>query len=653
MMRQLRALLWKEWRQTRALAVALAIGGIVWIVGVRAWGALDPGREEWSAAAAAGFILIAAALVPAVALAGERSTRTLGFLLGMPVGRGTVVLAKLLASAALWLALAGLAGLLGRACATSPGSVDAWWWAIGASVGLGASVFSGCFLASAMANRATMAALIGAPLGLAVGLLSAFGHDPAVWAVLNVILLGVAVLAVARDEVAAPSLGRRLAAVRQVLAMAAVGLVVAALLTLLGLWAANGLLDPRYTTQTLDLALSPDGRRVAFTAVLTQRPLVENAWRACVLDRETGQATLLTRGRMSTISPPGIGWSPGGRYLAYWVGPPLSLLTAWDLLRGKELQGTLGLYDAQTGESWMLPGREIGVAACIGGLWAGEGELFVPGPEGTVLRYTVGTRRFESIPLPTDFEGPSFLVRIGRAPVVLNWGSADRQGLVMLDTKSGQWLVRPLRKQDLACDGTADGQHLLFFRGKGEMEAKGGDLELLDMRQGTTTRLGEIESRVGLLVTHAFSPGGHWLLYYARSDPKEPKAGFWLLDVPSGRRSALRPPGPLSEWLPRFTPDDAALVWLRADAGYSAARLSAERIDAYVQELGAGTLRPLAIPEAIRLTVGGTWLAGPGKGELIFTPGGPGIYRIGLDGTGLEMLFPEHKAIPPEKEPTQ
>lgn len=337
-LRALRVLLWKEWRQMRALLAALAIGGPVFILA--AWASVEfkPRSEGTIASAAAIFLFFAAAALPAASIAGERRSGTLGFLLRTPGRRWTIFAAKLAVCMASLLLLAALASVVGRLCSRGalvlptiprllavpghqrPGTLSEMTWldffVSSASV---VPLLVCCLFFSAVVSRPTVALLGGALLWVALlytasvlgpayhdelGYLMGatpsapmptwhrIGHralDGLAWAWL--VVLGLWAFARARPHAESAWTGAlRIAGGLGLTLLALLAPLVAGVVAELVIYAR---LRPEDARRIVRISRSPDGKLFC-TAEFPLTPLGSMPQRCCLIDVENGKGRLLT-----------------------------------------------------------------------------------------------------------------------------------------------------------------------------------------------------------------------------------------------------------------------------------------------------------------------------------------------------------------------
>ena len=118
-----------------------------------------------------------------------------------------------------------------------------------------------------------------------------------------------------------------------------------------------------------------------------------------------------------------------------------------------------------------------------------------------------------------------------------------------------------------------------------------------------------------------------------------PEAARTLHDLGSGVARIFE--GPEADGMytvPRFTPDETAIVWVSSYRRWLAQ--GPHRFQ--VQHLDDGRTTPLPV----RLgSCRGPSYATVHNGGIYFTTGGASIYHIRLDGTGLERVFPTKQAL--------
>jgi WD40 repeat protein len=124
-----------------------------------------------------------------------------------------------------------------------------------------------------------------------------------------------------------------------------------------------------------DMALSPDGTRVAATSNVGDLLAASATMTVCVWEIATGRKLLTTQPIPAQVSP-GLTFSPDGTRLAAVSGVPghPSQIVVWDATTGRECARWQGPAGAGTGIAFSPDGRRV--AATAGYSYA-EGELFV------------------------------------------------------------------------------------------------------------------------------------------------------------------------------------------------------------------------------------------------------------------------------------
>jgi len=674
LIRQFKVLLWKEWRQQRALFLALAIGTVVSVAAMRVWAGVEGRRQDVFAGVVILCVLLSAGLLAGVSSAGERGARALRFALQKPIGPRRMLAAKFATCGALWLVMVSVAGAVGWLCATSPRLLASWEWAVGAGAGWGWLVFCCCFLTSACVERPSLAVPLGAALAgsclLAISRVlgtSLFEPWPALkqarfWLVaafpLYAPMVWLAIEAFAQERRGAPPLRRLMAGAGRVFCYCCGLVLLAAVVVVARTYTACLALEPRTATSVEYITVSPDGRRVAFVASLGLRRLGRYERHSCVLDRRTGETRLLAR--FNTDAFAGL-WSPDGRHLVYWVGPGLlhiSWLNALFAFRdalGVDVRhlswrigavrshGSVVVHDTRSGES-----QEVMRVAYRGGIvWWVDDRRFVLAvcPQGRLrlLRYNVQTRRSQPIPLPENGKSLPFRVVGSSVPALAVYAKDGDRLLALYNPQSETWTRAPFQRERDVLDITSRGPFgLIGIRPSterhedGQMVARPGTIELLDMRSGATKLLYETPADNWDRWGGRFSPSGRWALYYGVEPQGANDARVWLYEVETGRRRKLQPPGSAKHWGVRFTPDESRLVWTPPTGC----------VGFYVQRVEAEEAVRIRLPDEIRRADQRYWYATHvANDELVFACGHAQIYRIGLDGSGLEQLFPVRRRI--------
>ena len=349
-MRQLRALLWKEWRQMMLLFVACAIGCVVslGLARIAEITQRQPGGELVSLVALV-FCAFVVALFPSAIVAGERRSRELGFLRALPVSPAKLLLAKLLIVLALCGALLIWAGVVTSVLKwglllpdSSDSAVIAW---------LVCLLICCCLFVSAGVRHPLVAMIVGPAVAFAFASASVFlwpfrllplrqpRMDPA-WLGSLLAALPHLLLFLALVGLALRLLSRRVEGPRS--AWAAGWAVARPLMLLAGVLLTAHIawfltcaltLTPKPGNMS-NLVASPDGRHIAFTC----SGRLDQGYHAIeqhpgVLDVDSGRAVLLDRfssgwpdRHMRHMDLPGKGcWSPDGRFLSlllsrdWWV----------------------------------------------------------------------------------------------------------------------------------------------------------------------------------------------------------------------------------------------------------------------------------------------------------------------------------------------
>ena len=661
-MRQLTALLWKEWRQQRAVFVALAIGCVVWVGTVWAFEAMQSRPPGIMGVAAPLFLVFCAAMLGAVSFAGERRLGTLPFLLESPVARWQVFVSKLVGSTVGWLVLGLLAFGL-AACCGAPLPLDRQL----ALVGVAWVLFSSTLLLSAGLARPILAMVLG--VGLAAGLGAAFVWFMPYrrvlwfWAEGAIVLGGVASVWLVAwawfvfHHVREQSGRRSIAA----LSLAA-GCTVAALVGphLLAVVATYSLPVPGAVAAISEMALSPDGSRLSFVA-WEGDPDVDLIGRAHVLDMKSGRAQPVMRYAHTRLWQGGwCGWSPGSRYLVFHVDAGwLDVLLLRRCNTGTWLRspgGATWFYDAHTGRVYCPDQPASPWFAFLG--WGREGEAFFRDSGMITHRYTMGERAVGPAGLPDGCGIPPCL-SAGSASCIAarRFNGLEKGPLVLYDGRRGRWIEQPLDAHLVVLAVRPDLRYALVFRPDVYPSLDRGALVLIDLTTNSRTALG-MESWYRLCYSGAgFPPKGRWLIW---PSPVGDKVAFGLLKLDESSEAPRRPaptrrmifaPDSIHGWHPSFSADETKIVWLctaPCDPRDPPQEGLAPRF--VVQDIASGTLRALPVArrdtDGLRARGAGQWDgAAIAPDGLIFVRNGAAIYRIGLDGTGLEQIFPERRTL--------
>ena len=172
--RQAHVLLWKEWRQMRALCLGLAIGGGLFIAGTWVAGHVDRTYRGTAVPAMAVFLLFSAAVLGSVAVAAERRSGALRFLLAAPVSVRSIWLTKVAYGVASWLVFAVTAAAFARLFVRGQSEMEAWRAAALEAPLWAVPVFCTCFLLSSGLGRPLLALVLGPVVGLCLLVLTVF-----------------------------------------------------------------------------------------------------------------------------------------------------------------------------------------------------------------------------------------------------------------------------------------------------------------------------------------------------------------------------------------------------------------------------------------------------------------------------------------------
>jgi hypothetical protein len=677
MVRRFAELLWKECRQTAALAEFLAMGAAVWMLAIWAvWAGSWPYRGLVHPAANP-FLLFAAALIGATAFAGGGPAGGLVFLAEKPADRWARWLAKVAVRYGIWLGLAAEAVALSRLLKTGPPEyrrdvLSPLWL-------LGPPTLAFCFLASATLCRRALAFLPGGLIGLGVSLVVLTTYpfrvlgDAGSVAVLCAALLAAGGLVVSRRPPAAVKGWRPWALLG---GTAGVLTATAIALHFLCFAVACGLLDPRSARLLYVYYASPDGRMLGILAKFELPVLKAPASLLMVLDAETGGLRLVTRWNSSYTTPyrRGTPWSPDGRYLMFthkrdWARP---LPDSFGLRPGVQhdsgritLPTCADIFDTATGRSQTLPDTAYDLIRWLEAdraLALRPERKFALGPGQTLAVYdstsralqpivlSDGSREFEIVP----YYRPQGLA-LRRANKHRVWGP-----LLFYDRSTHAWLERPFPKGaeppsprggtgarpvrvpsdegygDPSVQGSVlaisgDDRCVVFARDAAETDAPQRHV-LFDLVEGKARNLDtqSLRRRTGYAGEWLFSAANRWLLTLDTRECASPGGTIRLYDLRTGGYRDLEPPRD-ARGAPAFSNDGARLLWC-----------SGSPQGIVIEDPGTGERRMLTL-EAIGLGSGqpwSWWLAGDWLGLTLHAPTGPELFRVRWDGTGLERLFP-------------
>lgn len=690
--RQFAVLLWKDWRQTRALFLALAVGGPLFVCAAWAYGD-RAGRGGPVSEAAAAVVLSGAVVLGATAFAGERRRGTLAFLVEAPVPRWQVVASKTLLCVLLWLGVVACASLAGRLCAPAAEAVvdvldlrrplhfltaHPHTWPGFALASLRAlPILLCCLVLSTSVRRPIVAVLLGvvascalvlvwaalAPVywtwgrylvGASRGMPSAWHILPAlrvpVTAALCLWLVGLSAWLFERVREGGASGWRRAALLAKALG---VTLAVFALPLPVGLvaeWTACARLRPEDAQRVSVLIASrPTGRRLVFKADFAPLPLSGDAARACVLDTETGEARLLAPHRES--APATMLWSPGGRYAAYhshkgWLRKLPTYLHRCVSGRDYTYEPRLWLYDAEADASMGPVGPHIYWLHSRG--WLGKDRMVVQGLSVERSVYSVASGALHPVRLPVpsgDGNGRRWVWWVHHTTdgTAYFWeGLGGRvHRVAWYDEASGRWVVHDVPLSLWPPELSSDGRYALLAVPAGE----GGNVgvELHDLRVGSRQLLQQVEADDREHMGFIFSPDSRWVLLSLEGSQAPQRRGAWLFSVRTGQRLAPRLPQVVADRGPTFTPDSERLVWRNESGWYGSSEAREPRFLVY--GIAAGRLRPLPITrDSVTHCYWGAHSALTSR-SLFFTTDGAAIYRIQLDGTGLERVFPGRQPL--------
>jgi len=594
----------------RVLVLALTLSGCVWCVVVRLT-ARDVGPLTRLAGTAGLFTILSAAITGAVSIAGDRRLVRLAVRRGAPLPRGPIFAAKWLACMIVWLGTTAAVSVVGLLCASLLGGV---WAVLDMPLFWAFLAFGCCFAASAALGHGLAALLAGAGIAVlpAMVLYEVFGVSPgASWGLglkvattvpVHLFLLSLAwrMLRVGRGPTPVRHPRLLLASRAAALCAAALGM---AFLVPIAAYVQTVSLSRRDVTRIERLEVSPDGRFLALTVHARQLPF-DVAIRCCVVEPETGATTWLTRVRDSGSWSDG-GWSPGGRYFAcpIWEG---FLEEAWLRLAEQETchRQRLGFFDARTQESWAISHPEWRYVGQY--WWADEGALACR-VAGLQLHYRPADRRVEALGPGKAYVPP----RIGPG-----W-RASRHGAWLLEAPNGWWLRFHYRQPRRARDGV---------------------LGIGNSRTGEADGVGYLNrplEHIGPMCS--FSSSGRWFAYVARPDRRS-RPVSWLHDTTTGQRRALNPARVVTQWAPRFTPDETKLVWAHATVEGRSRVVRTDQLRFQVQALTDEAPHPLPLPreaagkaDPLQFGVSNT---------CVYFVRRQRVYGLRLDGSGCRQVFP-------------
>ncbi len=333
MMRQLRALLWKEWRQMMPLFVASAIGGVVFLSLTRIHDLMQPKPQpdvvSYAALVFCVFVLI---LFPATIIAGERRAGNLVFLIEKPISARKILLSKIIIVAAMCIPL-----IIVAACARAildRCSLFADIKPMLETIGPGLLLVCVTLFVSSAVRHPLTAFLIGPLVAIlplfAVSVLLPFRlmtrpyYDIfwngrlqplilqiAAYAIVAACGLVAAFFVLRRKTPSTSSIWATAWSMAKPLIVLAVAFVV-----LHGVWfVGRGVLLAPDPSDMYLMAASPDGKTIAFEQGVN-RSRSDDIGHAGIIDADTGEAHFFTRFSSSWI-PRQPAWSPDGRYLYF------------------------------------------------------------------------------------------------------------------------------------------------------------------------------------------------------------------------------------------------------------------------------------------------------------------------------------------------
>ncbi|NQT86305.1 ABC transporter permease, partial [bacterium] len=513
MMRQLTALMWKDWRLLRGAFLTMAVAGplcmfpMAFVLG---------GSSRWRAELGFGALMCSFAVVivlTAPAFASERKTGTLRFLFTTAAPRGLMFLSKAIvagaASAVIIGAMVLIATLMGVTDISVHGEGNAMPWA---PLLCWVIVLFGSAAASRVELVFALAAVAFVPVRLAPLLIYPFsvlnaspwktiGYSPQALAVCRAGLQGAICLWVGW---LAWRLFRRVGAVASPQNVAT-GAVKALLLLLVffiapavaacgALWAREAWRPAGNISGVGDLvSLDGEGRWVAFTGEFPTLPFCAPAARACVLDTATGEATLLTRHTTSALHLYSNPLSPDGRRVAFQMSDVSAeyldvVLPFLHRSRTPGVPSQLATYDLRTGTASMCLDDPPLIVDFV--CWSGDAPFVLTFEAGLLVLRTVRDGKLMPPTPPPGDEEPAWTHWFTDGGEYLHRTIAGPPQRLELAVRAGDtWrtcTTRPLLRPQVIAKG---GRWVLGVRG--EPVAK---VELLDARDGTPTLLWENRS---------------------------------------------------------------------------------------------------------------------------------------------------------------
>ena len=693
-MRQLRALLWKEWRQMMPLFVACAIGCVVslGLARIAEITQRQPSGELVSLAALV-FCAFVVALFPSAIVAGERRTGGLTFLRNLPVSPARLLLAKLLIVLALcgalliWTVL--VASLL-KGALLVPITFN-----LVAAAGLALLLICGCLFASSGVRHPIVAFIIGPAIVLmliaASSLLLPYSALLSRWASIRPAWLGgvlIAALCIIPSlllvALAWRLLARRAPEPRS--AWAAGWVITRPLLLLLVVMLLVHGVCLVYDALTLapkpdemfNLESSPDGRFLAFGCGLDSLRGTATGIRTGILDADSGKATLLTRFNSSWPSwQPGWQskgyWSPDGRFVALtvsrdwwlpggiWGWSDSSPLQRFVMRHSSLAQGRSFLYDARSAN-----GARFLIPSFHGAWWPKPDKLFgwvwnVKSMRMQLLRYDVAGQRTTPVTMPVG-------LRAYPAEYAWDqpWAAFSGRTVYVYRSATDDWVNYVVPPNDSVFTTSRDGWFVVFANsGATEVHPKN-DERASECYVGRVLLINPLRKSSVTLVERAwflqtgqqpvsrwwqggFSPDGRHLLYRV-PDENDKTKGIWIYDLETGHQEMVAVPQmPASAYL-RFSPSGSRVAWtmssgkgeltqwvldIASRTAKPALTFSAGRRYAMNEWLGENYLLVCSLEE--RLAKDGNWF-----------PPRIAILRVRWDGTGWEEIFPKHRKLTAE-----